>query len=48
MATVITDEHHGTREIAQSPFYRDHVYPHLVGMLGNPKPVQKIASTSFP
>jgi len=24
------------------PFYRDHVYPHLVAALGNPKPVHKI------
>src|ERR1041385_8414939 len=23
-------------------FYRNHVYPHLVSMLGDPKPIQKI------
>ena len=23
-------------------FYRDHVYPHLVSMLGNPKPIEEI------
>src|SRR6266446_7514965 len=30
------------------PFYRDHVYPHLVGMLGNPKPVQRIRRQLVP
>jgi len=30
------------------PFYRDHVYPHLVGMLGNPKPVQRIRQQLVP
>ena len=30
------------------PFYRDHVYPHLVSMLGNPKPVQKIRQQVVP
>ncbi len=29
-------------------FYRDHVYPHLVSMLGNPKPVQKIRQRLVP
>jgi ubiquinone/menaquinone biosynthesis C-methylase UbiE len=24
------------------PFYKDHVYPHLVSMLGNPKPINEI------
>ncbi len=24
------------------PFYKDHVYPRLVSLLGNPKPIQKI------
>jgi hypothetical protein len=27
------------------PFYRDRVYPHLVRILGNPKPVQEIRHT---
>jgi SAM-dependent methyltransferase len=30
-----------THEIAM-PFYKDHVYPHLVSMLGNPKPINEI------
>jgi ubiquinone/menaquinone biosynthesis C-methylase UbiE len=30
------------------PFYRDHVYPHLVAILGNPKPVQKIRKQLVP
>lgn len=30
------------------PFYRDHVYPHLVRILGNPKPVQKIRQHLVP
>ena len=30
------------------PFYRDHVYPHLVRILGNPKPVQKIRERLVP
>src|SRR5438093_12365728 len=29
-------------------FYRNHVYPHLVSMLGNPKPVQKIRQQLVP
>jgi hypothetical protein len=24
------------------PFYKDHVYPQLVSMLGNPEPIQKV------
>jgi hypothetical protein len=24
------------------PFYRDHVYPHLVRMLGDPKPIREV------
>jgi ubiquinone/menaquinone biosynthesis C-methylase UbiE len=30
------------------PFYRDHVYPHLVSMLGNPKPIQEIRQRLVP
>jgi ubiquinone/menaquinone biosynthesis C-methylase UbiE len=30
------------------PFYRNHVYPHLVTMLGNPKPIQKIRERIIP
>ena len=30
------------------PFYRDHVYPYLVRILGNPKPVQKIRQRLVP
>jgi len=30
------------------PFYRNRVYPHLVGMLGNPKPVQNIRQRLVP
>src|SRR6266496_4403679 len=30
------------------PFYRDHVYPHLVRILGNQKPVQKIRQQLVP
>jgi hypothetical protein len=30
------------------PFYRDHVYPHLVGILGNPKPIRKIRQQLVP
>jgi ubiquinone/menaquinone biosynthesis C-methylase UbiE len=30
------------------PFYRDHVYPHLVTMLGNPKPVRNIRQRLIP
>src|SRR5262245_23797274 len=29
-------------------FYRDHVYPHLVNMLGNPKPVQEVRQRILP
>jgi ubiquinone/menaquinone biosynthesis C-methylase UbiE len=29
-------------------FYRNHVYPHLVTMLGNPKPIQKIRERVIP
>src|SRR5262245_59477738 len=24
------------------PFYRDHIYPHLVSRLGNPKPIREV------
>ena len=30
------------------PFYRNHVYPNLVAILGNPKPVQKIRQQIVP
>src|SRR5262245_3626724 len=29
-------------------FYRDHVYPHLVSMLGNPKPIRDIRQQILP
>ena len=34
-------------EIAM-PFYKDHVYPHLVSMLGNPKPIEEIRRRIVP
>jgi len=30
------------------PFYRNHVYPHLVRLLGNPKPIQEIRRRMVP
>jgi ubiquinone/menaquinone biosynthesis C-methylase UbiE len=30
------------------PFYKDHVYPHLVSMLGNPKPIEEIRQRIMP
>ena len=30
------------------PFYKDHVYPHLVTVFGNPKPIQKIRQRLLP
>jgi SAM-dependent methyltransferase len=30
------------------PFYKDHVYPHLVSVLGNPKPIQDIRQRFVP
>ena len=30
------------------PFYRNHVYPHLVSMLGNPKPIEEIRQRIVP
>jgi ubiquinone/menaquinone biosynthesis C-methylase UbiE len=30
------------------PFYRDHVYPHLVSALGDPKPIQKVRERVVP
>ena len=30
------------------PFYKDHVYPHLVSMLGNPKPIEEIRRRIVP
>jgi hypothetical protein len=29
-------------------FYRERVYPHLVSMLGNPKPIEKIREQIVP
>ena len=29
-------------------FYRDHIYPHLVDLLGNPKPIQEIRERIVP
>jgi 16S rRNA A1518/A1519 N6-dimethyltransferase RsmA/KsgA/DIM1 with predicted DNA glycosylase/AP lyase activity len=30
------------------PFYKDHIYPHLVDILGNPAPIQKIRQQIIP
>lgn len=30
------------------PFYRDHIYPHLVDLLGDPKPIQEIRQRIVP
>ncbi len=30
------------------PLYRDHVYPHLISMLGNPKPIRKVRQRLVP
>jgi SAM-dependent methyltransferase len=30
------------------PFYRDHIYPHLVSMLGDPPPIRKIRERIVP
>jgi ubiquinone/menaquinone biosynthesis C-methylase UbiE len=30
------------------PFYRDHIYPHLVRMLGNPPPIRKVRQQIVP
>jgi ubiquinone/menaquinone biosynthesis C-methylase UbiE len=30
------------------PFYRDHIYPHLVDLLGNPKPIEEIRQCIVP
>ena len=30
------------------PFYKDHVYPHLVSVLGNPKPIEDIRQRIVP
>ena len=30
------------------PFYRDHVYPHLVSLLGDPKPIREIRQQVVP
>src|SRR5262249_16216643 len=36
-----------SQEIAML-FYRDHVYPHLVSMLGNPKPIREVRQRIVP
>ncbi len=30
------------------PFYTDHIYPHLVSMLGNPKPIREVRQRIVP
>src|SRR6266481_1780815 len=30
------------------PFYRDHIYPHLVRVLGDPKPIQEVRQRVVP
>ena len=30
------------------PFYRNHIYPHLISMLGNPKPIRKVRQQIIP
>src|SRR5262249_19731254 len=35
------------QETAMS-FYRDHIYPHLVSMLGNPKPIREVRRRIVP
>jgi ubiquinone/menaquinone biosynthesis C-methylase UbiE len=30
------------------PFYRDHIYPHLISMLGNPPPIRKVRQRIIP
>ena len=30
------------------PFYRDHIYPHLVRTLGDPKPIREIRQRIVP
>jgi len=30
------------------PFYRDHIYPHLVNVLGDPKPIQEVRQRIIP
>ena len=30
------------------PFYRDHVYPHLVRVLGDPKPIREVRARIVP
>jgi ubiquinone/menaquinone biosynthesis C-methylase UbiE len=30
------------------PFYREHIYPHLVNMLGNPKPIREVRQRIIP
>jgi SAM-dependent methyltransferase len=40
-------ENRASNEVVVS-FYREHVYPHLVSMLGNPKPIEKIREQIVP
>jgi hypothetical protein len=30
------------------PFYRDHIYPHLVSVLGDPKPFREVRQRIIP
>jgi len=30
------------------PFYKDHIYPYLVNMLGNPKPIREVRQINCP
>jgi hypothetical protein len=30
------------------PFYREHIYPHLVDTLGNPKPIADVRQRMIP
>src|SRR5438034_9016023 len=30
------------------PFYKDHIYPHLVSVLGDPKPIQQVRQRVIP
>jgi ubiquinone/menaquinone biosynthesis C-methylase UbiE len=36
------------RQEAPMPFYRDHVYSHLVRVLGNPRPIQEVRQRIVP
>src|SRR5258708_33579240 len=36
------------RQETVMPFYRDHIYPHLVSMLGDPKPIHEVRQRIVP